>query len=475
MPDPTDPRSPDGRHQSDDAVVSALVDGLRPTDAGNAERLVAAHGRGLRYVPAWGRWLAWDGTRWRIDVDHVRVTELVKDVPRRLLRRVGEVSGEDRKALVRWATKSESAMGLGNAVRLARSIPGIAVDHHDLDAHPRLLNVINGTINLETGERHDPNPEQLLTQRAPVTYDPAAKAPTFERFLEQVVPDTNVRAYLQRWIGYCLTGDVSEQALAIWWGAGRNGKSTLISIIRALLGGIEYAAIVQRDLLIATRYDQHPTALAELFRKRFATCVELGDGAALDESRIKMLTGGDAIQARRMREDLWSFTPTSKLTLSTNHRPAARADDFALWRRVHLVPFTVTIEPDAIDRDLAARIIHTELSGVLNWALAGCAAWQDEGLRPPCAVRAATEDYRADADTVARFFTEIGLRFAPGLRVVSSDLRRLHDAWADDEGLVAHAHWQLVQRRLKEHGAEPSRSKSARFWTGAGIAIEGDG
>jgi putative DNA primase/helicase len=446
--------------------MCALADGFRATDAANAERLIAAHGDRIRYIPAWGRWLAWDGTRWEPDADAVRVLELAKDVPRRLFRHTGDVIDSERKSLVKWATHSESANALSAAVRLARSLPGIAIGHEQLDADPYALNVTNGTIDLHTGYLHAHNPDRLLTQRANVTHRPEAQAPQFAAFLEQILPDEAVRAYLQRWVGYCLTGDITEQAIAMWWGAGRNGKSTLITILRALLGA-DYSTLVGRDLLMAQRFEQHPTAVAELFRARLATCSELTDAGALDEERLKAWTGGEAIQARRMRENPWTFDPTHKLVIATNHRPGARADDFAFWRRIHLVPFTVTIPAEKVDRYLAARIVDTELSGVLNWALDGCQAWQVEGLNPPEAVRAATDAYRSEADTVTRFFTEIGLTFEPGYQVVSTDLRKMHDSWAEEEGIERlGSHWRKVTARMREQGAEGNRTNAARLWMG---------
>lgn len=451
--------------------AGAGVDGYRYTETGNAERLVDLHGDRIRYVPAWRRWLAWDGRRWQLDTDSVRVVELAKDVPRTLLARLGDTSGEARDQLYRWATASEKASTLRNTVDLARSSPGVAIDHHALDAEPWVLNVANGTVDLRTGTLTPHDPGRLLTQLAPVHHQADAAAPQFRAFLERILPDPDVRSYVQRWAGYLLTGDVSEQVLGIWWGVGRNGKSTLLNILRALLGADVggYSTIAARELLIAQRYEQHPTALASLFRARLATCVELPDGAALDEARIKALTGGDTITARRMREDPWSFTPTHKLVVATNHRPAARADDFALWRRVHLVPFTEVIPPDQVDRTLAERIIDTELPGVLAWALEGCAAWQAGGLQAPDAVRAATEDYRTEADTVGRFLAEVKLEVGPHLKLISANLLSLHEAFCREEAIRPETHWPLVQKRLKELGAEPRRNASARFWVGVGL------
>ena len=458
----------------DDAPAPfAGIDGHRYTEAGNANRLVAMHGEFIKYVPPWKSWLAWDGRRWQLDHDDVRVIELAKDVPRRLLELIPEVDdADDRKRLLGFANATEQSSALSNLVRLARTTPSIAVDHNLLDADKLRLTVANGDLDLRTGELVAHDPDKLSTKLANVRHDPTATAPQFERFLERIIPDAEVRSYLQRFTGYCLTGSVTEQMIGIWHGAGANGKSTLINVVRALLG--DYAAIAKRELLVASNHEQHPAALVDLFGARLATCVELREGAALDEARVKALTGGDTIAARRMRENWWHFEPTHKLVVATNHRPQIRADDPATWRRVHLVPFEVTIPPNEIDRDLGDRIIAKELAGVLNWALRGLRDWQENGLSAPERVRYATAEYRADADTVSRFMEDECVEIVPDATCGSTELREIHERWCEDNGENQKSHWQAVQRRLKELGAAPARSASYRFWRGVSLTDHGE-
>jgi putative DNA primase/helicase len=451
------------------APLGAGPDGFRYTDVGNAERLIAAHGDRLRYVPRWRRWLVWDGRRWAIDADNVAVVELAKDVPRQLLAEVTNVPSDERKRLVAHATRSEAASALTNLVSLARTLPGIAVDHDQLDADPWDLNVLNGTIDLRTGQLTGPDPDRLVTRLAGCAFDPGATAPRFTRFLERIFPDPDLRAYLQRWAGYCATGDVGEQALGLWWGTGRNGKSTLLAILAAALG--DYATTVGRDLLVQQRHDTHDTKFVDLFRTRLAYCTETEDGHTLDAARVKALTGGDPIRARRMREDFWRFDPTHKLVLATNFRPRANSEDFALWRRVHLVPFTEIIPAEDVDPDLAATIIDTELEGVLAWIVDGTIAWRHGRLAAPGAVTAATATYRDQADTVALFLREAGVELDPDGRCPSSHLQDAHDAWCTDQGENPVAHWKKVAARLKEQGATPRRTgASGRFWAGVRLA-----
>lgn len=452
------------------AAEAAGLDGIRYTDSGNAERLIRDHGDEIRYVPAWGRWLVFDGRRWILDADDVRVQELAKDVPRRLLALVADAPHDKRKALVGWASKSEMASGLGATIKTARSLPGMAVDADDLDADRWLLNVANGVLDLHAGELHQHSPDRLITRLAPVEYRPDADAPTFAAFLERIFPDPEVRAYVRRFVGYCLTGSVDEQVLNLWWGIGRNGKSTLLGILEALFGTghAGYSTTVGRDLLVVQKHESHDTKFVDLFRARVASCSELRDGAALDEARVKALTGGDRIRARRMREDYWTFEPTHKLIVATNHRPTISADDFAVWRRIHLVPFTTTIPAEEVDPQLAARIIATELPGVLAWAVRGCLEWQQVGLNPPEAVQAATDGYRAESDTVAAFIADAGIGFDLAHEVDSSELQELHNAWCDESGVNPRAHWHEVAKYLKAHGAENRRRAggTGRYWRG---------
>ncbi|HID22486.1 MAG TPA: DNA primase, partial [Planctomycetaceae bacterium] len=203
---------------------------------------------------------------------------------------------------------------------------------------------------------------------------------------------------------YCLTGSVCEHVLPILYGSGANGKSTFIDTILALLGP-DYAMKAPHDLLMVRKHDSHPTGLADLFGRRFVAAVETEGGRRLNESLTKELTGGDPVRARRMRENYWQFDATHKLWLATNHKPVIRGDDLGIWRRIRLIPFTVTIPKEEQDRELPAKL-RRELSGILNWALAGCHEWLQTGLDDPDEVTAFTDDYRSEMDIVGQFLAE---------------------------------------------------------------------
>lgn len=437
----------------------------RYTDVGNAKRLVAAYGEELRYVPAWDTWLVWDTSRWRRD-ERGEVVERAKAIANGLWRGVGaETDSDRRKQLIRWAQQSEGAAGIRNMVSLARSHPGIPVMPDELDANPWLLNVANGTLDLRTGTLRPACRADLLTKLSPVTHDPDAQAPAWARFLEQVVPDDEVREFVRRAAGYALTGDVSEQVLFFAHGGGANGKSTLFETLLAMLG--DYGRQAEPDLLLA-RNEAHPTGMADLQGARLVVASEIDEGRRLAEATVKQLTGDTIIKARFMRQDFFEFTATHKLFLHANHRPVVRGTDHAMWRRLRLVPFTVTIPRSEQDKSLPGRLLG-ELPGILRWALEGCLAWRSSGLTEPEAVRVATSDYQAEMDVLGAFLSEscVELEVAS---VSASQLYHAYTEWCDESGERA-----LSQRRLgmalSERGFERRKYGSANRWHWFGIGL----
>jgi putative DNA primase/helicase len=441
----------------------ALPDGWHRSDQGNAHRLVAQHGERIRHVATWAAWLVWDGARYAIDHGDGKITYLASDVARQLWAE-GAVKDRDpvmRSKLWRWALRCESATAMTAMIRLARSVPGVAVTHDELDADDHLLNVANGVIDL-SGEprlrRH--STARLITKIAKVEHQVGATAPTWAAFLARVLPDAEVRSFVQRAVGYSLTGDVSEQVLLLVTGVGSNGKSTFLATIGRLLG--DYAAVAPRDLLLATSHEQHPTSMTTLFGARFAAAIETEAGGRLAEAQIKQLTGGDMLTARRMRENFWTFRPTHKLWLGCNHLPRIQGQDHAIWRRIRVIPFNVVISDAERDPRLLGALAR-ELPGILNWALAGHSAWRSDGLRQPAAVLAATAEYRLESDWLQRFMGACGYETGQG-RVLSATFRDDLERWARMEGLA------IGQRQYTEAlqalGARAVKFNSQRFWDG---------
>ncbi len=442
--------------------------GFLLTDGGNAERFAAEHGHEVRYCYPWGKWLVWDERRWRVD-DTGAVQRLAKKTTRRMLREAADDPDDDRRrARGRWANASDSRPRRDAMLALAQSEPGIPVLPEQLDQDGWLLNVENGTLNLRTGELQPHGREDLITKLAPVTHDATATAPRWQRFLEEVLPDPALRRFVQAATGYSGTGDTSEQVLFFLHGLGGNGKSKFLEAVQHVLG--DYATQVMPDLLMAHQGERHPTELTDLYGRRFVATIEAEEGRRFAESYVKWLTGGDAIRGRRMREDFWQWRPTHKLFLAANYRPVIRGTDVAIWRRIRLVPFTVTIPEEQRDAHLADKLA-AEAPGILCWLVEGCLAWQRDGLRPPAAVRAATTDYQAEMDVVGRFVGE-RCRVDSFAQVSAAMLYKAFRAWCQDTG-ERDLSQQSFGRRLSDRGFERVRRKSGHWWTGLGL-LSGD-
>jgi len=449
-----------GRRPVPDATDPVGPDGFRYTDVGNADRLVAQHGDQIRYVDSWNSWLAWDGTRWATDPRSVRVIELAKDVPRQLWKASPDLTGDERSRQIKWATHSERAPTLDAMVKLARG--SMAISHNDLDQYHWELNCENGAVDLTTGQLRDHDPERMATKLAPVRYDPNATAPTWDGFLRRIMPDDDLRRYLQVAVGYALTGDVGEQVLFLLIGDGANGKSTFLTMVTRMLG--DYAATAPKDLLLATRHEPHPTGLTVLHGARFVSAVETEANQKLAEAQVKQLTGGDTITARRMRQDFWDFSPTHKIFLAANHKPRIAGEDHAIWRRLRLVPFAETIPEDEQDPQLVAKLTD-ELPGILTWAVQGCLRWQSEGLQTPDVVSAAVAAYRTDEDWLQRFVEDKELILGHGGSMPTAKLQDLYRAWTQETG-EQHVGTKAFGNKLRLRGAEPIKINGYRAWKG---------
>jgi putative DNA primase/helicase len=288
-----------------------------------------------------------------------------------------------------------------------------------------------------------------------------------DTLLERHERATQLVAFLQRAIGYSLTGDVSEQCFFLLYGTGANGKSTLINTILLLLA--LYGMKATTELLMQSKNDRHPTERADLFGKRFVAAIETEEGHRLHEAFLKEVTGGDRIRARRMREDFWEFEPTHKVWLATNHKPTVKGTDHALWRRIKLIPFTVQIPEKEQDKRLPATL-QGELPGILAWAVRGCLAWQKDGLGVPEEVTIATAGYRAEMDVVGQFLQECCVA-GQHARVKASHLYDAYRKWCDASGEMP-----MVQRnfglRLSERGFQ-RYTNNGSWWRGLGVMTEG--
>lgn len=373
------------------------------TDLGNAERLAQRHGLDLRWCEDWGTWLVWTGRHWERD-KMGEVSRRAFDTVREIAREGAECDHDARrKSLLKHAIASESAGRLDAMVRIARAQPGIASMPDLFDTGHWDLPCANGTVSLRTGELRPSRREDLSTRSLDLEWDPAAACPLWLRFLEDVQPDPEVRAFLQRWAGYAATGVIREHVFVIHHGTGRNGKGVFMNALLHVLG--DYARQIPTDLLMEKHGSAHPVDKMTLRGLRLASASETDQGAKLATTVVKALTGGDMVSARGMRENFTEWEPTHKVALQTNPKPVIREQSPAIRERLILVPWSVFMPPERRDLELGTKL-KAEAPGILRWVVEGCLGWQQYGLSPPAAVRLATAQYFDEQDSVGQFLAE---------------------------------------------------------------------
>lgn len=421
--------------------------GYPRTDLGNAEAFRDLWGHRVRHVAAWGTWLLWTGRRWETsETSRSQIGHMVNQTIR--FRRAQAEDAPDQKAEFKHCYASESAGSRKATLDQATTLPGLGVSTAQLDGNPWLLNVANGVIDLKSGQLRPHDPDSLLTQYLDVEFKPDAPCPTWTRFLHDIfLGQQDLIAYLQRAVGYALTGSVREQCMFILHGSGSNGKSTLVETLTALFQ--EYSKTTPPSTFMASRNDSIPNDLAALKGARLVTMQETGDGKKLDEALIKRCTGGDTIQARFLHQEWFEFKPSFKLWLSTNHKPRIDGTDHGIWRRLRLLPFDRRFEDDEKDPGMADKLL-CELPGILAWAVEGCLAWQLGGLQEPEAVLMATEEYRGDMD-VFGFFLDDCCQVGPDYSETVSALYSAYKRWCDRTGHKACSQ-TLFGRRLSDRG-----------------------
>jgi putative DNA primase/helicase len=438
------------------------------TELGYARRLVAVYGDWLRYVPAWRRWLVWDGARWEHDTTG-QAHRWMKAIARALTATALAITDDkERAAALALARRGESSHAIAGALTLAGTEREFAVTPDDLDADPFLLNCRNGTLDLRTLELRGHDPADLLTKITGAAYDPHARGAEFTKFLERVQPDETMRAYLARLVGHALEGRVVSHILPIFHGPGANGKGTFTGVTLTALG--DYADAADPELLTARTFDAHPTGTADLFGLRLAVLGESEHGRRLAEATVKRLTGGDRIKARRMREDFWSFDPSHTFLMLTNHKPLVSGTDEGIWRRLRLVPWNVVISPAERDEELGGRLA-LEAGAVLTWLVDGYRDWRARGLADPEQVTSATGGWRAESDALARFIAARCLT-GPHWHVGSSDLFAAWCAWCRDENEDPGTQTAFAGA-LQTRGLDNYTSNGRRRWRGIALTDEG--
>lgn len=446
---------------------------LRETlnDAGNASRFVAQHGTNLRFISASGQWLIWQNENWDADQTS-QCMEMAKETAHSIYAEASatNIAHEMRTALAKHAGNSLNMNRLNAMLRLASSDRVVTVLPRELDGDDMLLGVENGVVDLRSGEFRLMAREDLITIRCGTSYEETARCPTFEAFLKRVMGgDEEMVAFLQRLVGYSLTGRTNEHAFAFLYGVGANGKSTFLDVLMNLLGN--YAAQAQPETFMARRSGGSATGdLARLVGKRVVVSNEVREGGCLEENLVKQLVGGDVMTARFMYGSDFEFRPKLKLFISGNHHPVIKGDDMGIWRRVMLIPFTQTIPEPERDKHLGSKLV-AELPGILNWAIAGCLAWQREGLKRPSAILEATRLYRAEMDMFQLWVDEECCTGA-ALTVRSKLLYENYRKWCE-AGSIKPLSIMAFGRKMEGRGFSKSHTRMGNVFEGINLNAKG--
>jgi P4 family phage/plasmid primase-like protien len=460
----------DGETSRDEGTgeTSGAPEAFRPSDMGNGYRFARQHGDRARFCHPAGKWFVDDGKRWLEDASD-EVMRLAKATAISINIEAAHTADDKlREALQKWARTSEAAAKLTAMLHMAQSELPVKLETFDRDIF--LFNCENGTIDLRTGELLPHDRENYLTKLSPVAYDEHATAPKWGAFLGQIFEyDEKLIRFVQKAIGYSLTGSVEEQIFIICYGTGANGKSVFLKTIAALVA--EYGQQVRTETLMTKKYSGVSNDIAALRGSRFLAAIETESDHNLAEATVKQLTGGDAVRARFLFHEEFEFTPQFKIWLAANHRPQIKGTDHAIWRRIKLVPFNRTIPKEQQNSKLDVEL-RDELPGILAWAVRGCLLWQAEGLGETEAITNATAAYRDEMDSLREFLADCCV-IGDNYQSTVSEIYARYETWCESNGEQSQpARWLRIQ--LMDRGIKPDRDKNRRFWKGIGLVKDGE-
>ena len=431
------------------------------TDLGNAERFAHQHYDTVRWCHTWNSWMIFNDKYWEQDTSG-QVDRLAKNTVRSMY---AEAADEEDKArrqqIAKHAQTSESNRSVRAMLDRAKSELPATPDQFNTNIH--LLNTNNGTLDLRTGQLHPHRPEDMLTRCLKIDYTPTATCPTWHTFTNTIFAGNEALiAFVQQALGMAISGDTSEQCLFLCHGGGSNGKTTLLEAVRILLAS--YALSANIETFMVRKSEHISNDVAELYGARLVTAEEATPGGRLNEAFIKKATGKQPLRARRLHENEFEFMPEMTIFMAVNHKPVVKDTSKAMWRRVHFIPFTVTIESDQADKHLGEKLLQ-EAEGILAWLVAGCMQWYQQGrLNVPGIVREATAAYREEQDVVARFIEECCMVDA-GEQIGATALYKSYKEWCEDTG----ERWdnqKTFGTRLSERGHARSKTRVGIFYQG---------
>jgi putative DNA primase/helicase len=496
---PTPEPEPEINQEPNTTITSAdILKALDRNEDGDAELFIRLHRGHLVYDHSAGTWHVWDGHHWKLDTTEealagvAKVAELyVSEMKRQAWARAGaEKAGQTKAAdaakiletrLARRVRDLQTIRRKQAVLHLARAgSESLGITGDEWDADEMSLPVLNGVIDLTTGNCHDGKPDQYLKNYAPTNWQ-GLNAPrtTWDAFLKSTFNnDKELIAFIGRLFGYGITGKTIEAIFAILWGIGRNGKTILLQALAEVLGG-DLAGPIEAEMLLETRFNRQsggPSSdLLHLRGRRLAWVSETNENRKINNGKVKLFTGGDLLTGRApYGARQITFRPTHKIFLLTNHRPKADAQDAALWRRVLLIPFEMVfvVKPDTAkanerlaDLELAEKL-RAEKAGILAWLVQGCLDWQRQGLNPPESVKAATADYRDTEDTIKTFLGERCIEDKM-LHVRAGVLYAAYKAWAEGNG-----ERQMTGKKFGLYVGErfdSSKDANGKFYIGLGL------
>lgn len=438
------------------------------TDTGNAHRLYDRFGQIIRYSFNRKKWYFWTGKMWVLD-ESGEIKKLADEICEDLKREAWKIQDEDiQEVALKFAKKTASSSSKEAMIKECQHLKDIPASPDDFDAYNDFLNCQNGIINLRNGELIPHDSLFMMSKICNSEYDTQKREPTrWLQFLDEVTNgNKDLQEYIQKCVGYSISGSNKEQCAYFLYGMGNNGKSTFLDTIADLLG--TYAANAQPDtIMLQSRIGSSGgganSDIARLKSARFVTCEEPTEGVRLNEGLLKQLTGGSKVTCRFLYGDEFEYTPEFKIWCATNHKPTVRGTDIGIWRRIKLIPFEVNIPKEKVDKNLKYKL-RQEFPQILAWAVEGCIKWQKEGLEEPEKVVEATKDYKQEMDLIAGFIDQcIVIDYEHGDKVMASDLFSVYSAWAKKNN-----EWEMSSKRffmeLAKKVPEKGRSGKGIFY-----------